>query len=64
MIAYEELVLRNQGYIGAELQARIRKTRLLIAGCGVGSTVAETAIRTGFETITLADADSALPRAV
>lgn len=58
MIAYKELVQRNQGYIDEDLQTRIRDTRLLIAGCGVGSSVAEAAIRTGFESLTLADADT------
>ncbi len=58
MIAYKELTLRNEGYIDEDLQAKIRNTRLLVAGCGVGSTIAETAVRTGFDKITLADADT------
>ncbi len=58
MIAYKDFIRRNHGYIDEALQDRIRRTRVLIAGCGVGSSVAETAIRTGFESVTLADADT------
>ena len=56
-ITYEQLVLRNAGYVSDELQDRIRKTRLLIAGCGIGSTIAEAALRLGFEHLTLVDGD-------
>ena len=35
----------------------IRKTRLLIAGCGIGSTIAEACVRLGFEHLTLIDKD-------
>lgn len=55
---YTSLTLRNAGYIDSDLQARIRGTRLLIAGCGLGSIVAETALRTGFERFTLVDGDT------
>jgi molybdopterin/thiamine biosynthesis adenylyltransferase len=54
---YQEFVLRNGGYVPAELQAKIRKTRLLIAGCGIGSTIAEAAVRLGFEHLSLVDGD-------
>lgn len=54
---YDEIFLRNKGYISAEVQAKIRATRLLIAGCGIGSTLAEAAARTGFEQFILVDAD-------
>jgi molybdopterin/thiamine biosynthesis adenylyltransferase len=56
--SYEEFTLRNAGYVAPELQARIRATRLLIAGCGLGSTIAEAAVRVGFEHLTLADGDT------
>jgi len=55
---YEKLFLRNQGYISDGLQQKIRSTKVLIAGCGVGSTFAEAAIRMGFESLTLADGDT------
>lgn len=55
---YEELYLRNEGYVSGELQSRIRATRVLIAGCGIGSTIAEAALRLGFEYLTLADGDT------
>jgi molybdopterin/thiamine biosynthesis adenylyltransferase len=61
VLSYQELVLRNQGYISAELQEKIRATRLLVAGCGLGSMTAELAARTGFERFTLVDADDVAP---
>jgi len=57
MIRYEELTARNAGYISPELQQKIRDTRLLIAGCGLGSVAAELAARTGFERFVLIDGD-------
>lgn len=61
MPSYEELTLRNAGYVPPELQEKIRATRLLVAGCGLGSTIAEAAARVGFERFTLADGDSIAP---
>lgn len=55
--AYQLLTLRNRGYVEPEEQERIRRTSLLIAGCGLGSVVAEVALRTGFERLVLADGD-------
>lgn len=54
---YECLVARNAGYIGAETQAKVRRTRLLIAGCGIGSSPAICAARMGFENFVLVDGD-------
>ena len=42
---YEDLVARNSGYISEDTQAKIRQTRLLIAGCGIGSSLAVCAAR-------------------
>jgi molybdopterin/thiamine biosynthesis adenylyltransferase len=55
---YAELTRRNRGFVGQEAQARVRATRLLVAGCGLGSVVAEVAVRTGFEYLVLADGDA------
>ncbi len=60
-MAYEELTRRNAGYINPALQDRIRQTRLLIAGCGLGSVAAEVALRTGFESFILVDGDEVAP---
>jgi len=49
MFNYQEFTKRNEGYINIELQQKIKGTRLLIAGCGIGSTIAEEAIRIGFK---------------
>ena len=57
MAHYQDLTLRNAGYVDGALQGKIRDCRLLIAGCGIGSTVAEAAARIGFERFILADGD-------
>jgi molybdopterin/thiamine biosynthesis adenylyltransferase len=54
---YATAVLRNSGYIAAETQAKIRNTTLLIAGCGIGSSLAVCAARMGFEQFVLVDGD-------
>jgi len=56
-LSYEQLTLRNIDYIPNELQNKIRNTTILIAGCGIGSSFAEVAVRLGFENFILADGD-------
>jgi molybdopterin/thiamine biosynthesis adenylyltransferase len=48
---------RNELYISAEEQQKIRVCRLLLAGTGLGSNIAECALRLGFENIHLIDGD-------
>ncbi len=55
---YSDFTARNLGYISPDTQERIRRTRLLIAGCGMGSVLAETVLRLGFEQIILVDPDA------
>lgn len=55
---YSELISRNHTYVPEDTQNRIRNTRLLVAGVGMGSTVAEAAIRLGFENVALVDGDT------
>ena len=55
--AYDTLVLRNSGYVSSQVQSRIADTRLLIAGCGIGSALAEAAVRLGFQRFILVDGD-------
>ncbi len=55
---YSGLTERNWGFITPEAQARIRTTRVLLAGCGLGSRVATLAARTGFARFILADGDT------
>ena len=55
---YETFILRNSGYITELEQERIKNTKILIAGCGVGSSIAEAALRMGFINITLVDGDT------
>lgn len=58
---YRELVSRNWGFIDDELQGAIRSSRVLFAGCGLGSVACEIAARTGFENFVLADGDVVEP---
>lgn len=60
-MTFQELTMRNSGYILPEVQGKIAATRLLIAGCGIGSYFAEAAVRLGFEEVTLADGDTVAP---
>jgi len=54
---YDDLVRRNWPLITSEEQQRIKNTRLLIAGCGIGSLTAEAAVRMGFGKLTVVDED-------
>lgn len=55
---YEKLVSRNNPYITPADQAIISSARVLIAGCGIGSQVAEAAARAGFQHFILVDGDT------
>ncbi len=48
---------RNRIYVGGEEQDKIRNTRILLGGAGIGSVIAECALRFGFENITVVDGD-------
>lgn len=48
---------RNRIYISHEEQERIKSIRILIAGAGLGSNIAECALRLGFENISFCDMD-------
>lgn len=54
---YDNFVNRNSGYVAASTQVKIRQKTLLIAGCGIGSSVAICAARMGFEKFVLVDGD-------
>lgn len=58
---YGRFTSRNAGYVSPEVQGRIRQSRLLIAGCGIGSTIAEACLRLGFEQMVLIDKDQVEP---
>jgi molybdopterin-synthase adenylyltransferase len=57
MSFYDQLVQRNSGYVPASVQQRLRGARILIAGCGIGSAIAESLVRVGCERLTLVDGD-------
>ena len=48
---------RNRIYINSEEQGKIKDFPILFAGLGVGSVIAECALRLGFENLTLVDGD-------
>lgn len=48
---------RNRIYITPEEQEKIKNTRILIAGAGLGSNIAECILRMGFLNITICDMD-------
>lgn len=49
---------RNYLYITPEEQKRLAECHVLLAGCGIGSNIAECALRLGFERLRLVDGDS------
>lgn len=54
---YDVFVMRNGGYVDVATQDKIRNTKLLIAGCGIGSSPAVCAARMGFDNFILVDGD-------
>ena len=48
---------RNYLYINSGNQEKIKNYRVLIGGCGLGSVIAECALRLGFENICIIDGD-------
>lgn len=48
---------RNRLYITEEEQQKIRETKIVFGGAGIGSIIAECALRFGFENITIVDGD-------
>lgn len=53
----EERYNRNRIYVSEEEQDKIRETRILLGGAGIGSIIAECALRFGFEDIVIVDGD-------
>ena len=54
----EERYNRNRIYVSEEEQDKIRETRILLGGAGIGSIIAECALRFGFEDIVIVDGDT------
>ena len=48
---------RNRIYVSADEQEEIKHARILLGGAGIGSIIAECALRLGFEEITVVDGD-------
>jgi len=55
---YKDLTRQNWGFLSDEEQILIARTRVLLAGCGLGSNIAVLATRTGFSNFILADGDA------
>lgn len=49
---------RNRLYIDLHEQLKIKSARVLLAGAGIGSVIAECMLRLGFENLTIIDGDS------
>ena len=49
---------RNRIYVSENEQNKIRDTRILIGGAGIGSIIAECALRFGFENLVIVDGDN------
>ena len=58
MFSYNEFVSRNFPLLSEEEQKKLRKIRVGIAGCGMGSFIAEALCRLGVESFILADPDT------
>jgi tRNA A37 threonylcarbamoyladenosine dehydratase len=58
-MSYEKkIVLRNSGFISNELQSKLKKVKILIAGCGsIGGGSVELLVRTGVRNLKLAEPD-------
>lgn len=54
---HDTLVRQNWGFLSPQDQVAIGKSRVLLAGCGLGSNIAVLAARTGFAHFILADGD-------
>lgn len=52
-----QIFSRNSGYIDADTQQKIFKSKILIAGCGIGSQIALAAARMGIHHFILVDGD-------
>ncbi|WP_418895453.1 ThiF family adenylyltransferase [Limibacterium fermenti] len=53
----EKRYSRNRIYLRAEEQLFIKSHKILLAGAGIGSNIAECALRFGFESLTIVDGD-------
>jgi len=54
---YEDLVSRNKGFIPKKLQDKIKKCRIFLLGCGLGTQIGLLATRMGFKNFILIDGD-------
>lgn len=54
---YDEMMLRNWAFITPKEQEKVKNTKILLAGCGLGSNIAELAVETGFTKFVLVDGD-------
>lgn len=53
----DEKYSRNRIYVNESEQKLIKNYRILLGGAGIGSIIAECALRFGFENITIVDGD-------
>ena len=53
----EERYCRNRLYVSQAEQTLVKSKRIFLGGAGIGSIIAECAVRFGFEKITIVDGD-------
>ena len=54
---YQEMMSRNWAFISPEQQEKIKNTKILLAGCGLGSNIGVLAAQTGFTKFVVVDHD-------
>lgn len=57
MYNYKDLISRNWLFITKKEQKKLKKLKILIAGVGMGSVIAESLVRLGCENLIIADGD-------
>lgn len=60
-LKYEELVARHKFIISKKLQDKIKKCRIFLLGCGLGTQIGLLATRMGFRNFILVDGDKVSP---
>ncbi len=57
MFEYKNLISRNWAYVPQEVQEKLKKTRVMLAGCGLGSNIARDLAALGVCNFSLYDGD-------
>lgn len=58
MFRYDELVSRNWAFVPSDIQKKLKETKILLAGCGLGCNIAHDLAAIGVENFILYDGDT------